>query len=52
MACKNTEETTKKIEALEEQVRTLQESHSKLSAHYHEFVRATVNYLKENAEEE
>jgi predicted RNase H-like nuclease (RuvC/YqgF family) len=53
MACKNTEiiKTTKKIEALEEQVRQLQESHEKLKAHYHQFMKATVSYLKENEEE-
>jgi len=42
----------KKIEDLEEQLRALQESHSRLSAHYHEFAKATIEYLKENAEEE
>ena len=51
MACKNIEETIKKIEALEEQVRQLQESHDKLKAHYKQFAKATVSYLKENEEE-
>mgnify|MGYP003627286361 CR=1 FL=1 len=41
-----------KIKALEEQVRQLQESHNKLAEHYREFVKATVQCFKENAEEE
>ena len=51
MACKGANKTNQKIEALEEQVRQLQESHDKLKAHYQEFVKATVSYLKENEEE-
>jgi prefoldin subunit 5 len=42
----------KKIEDLEDQLLALQEAHKQLSEHYHEFVKATVEYLKENAEEE
>ena len=41
-----------KIKALENQVKELQEACKQLSEHYHEFVKATVKYLKENAEEE
>jgi len=41
-----------KIKALESQVKELQDSHNALAKHYHEFVKATVQYLKENAEEE
>ena len=41
-----------KIKALENQVKELQEAHKQLAEHYHEFVKATVKYLKENAEEE
>ena len=40
-----------KIKALENQIKELKESHDKLAAHYHEFVKATVGYLKENEEE-
>ena len=40
-----------RIKILELQVKELQEAHVKLSAHYHEFVRATVEYLKESDEE-
>ena len=40
-----------KIKALENQVKELQEAHKQLSEHYHEFVRATVEYLKESDEE-
>tara|TARA_Y100000593_G_C4221586_1_gene292147 strand:+ start:37 stop:180 length:144 start_codon:yes stop_codon:yes gene_type:complete len=39
-----------KIKALENQIKELRESHEKLAAHYHEFVKATVEYLKEGAE--
>ena len=41
-----------KIKALENQVKELQEAHKKLSEHYQEFVKATVQYLKEDTEEE
>ena len=41
-----------KIKDLENQIKELKESHDKLAAHYYEFVKATVEYLKENAEEE
>ena len=37
---------------LEAQVKELQEAHKGLSEHYHEFVKATVQCFKENAEEE
>jgi len=51
MTCKDADKTNQKIEELQEQVRQLQESHDKLKAHYQEFVKATVLYLKENEEE-
>ena len=51
MACSKTEETNERIRVLEEQIKGLQESYNKLSAHYHEFVKATVQCFKENAEE-
>ena len=41
-----------KIKALENQVKELQEVHKQLAEHYHEFAKATVQYLKETAEEE
>jgi len=41
-----------KIRALTAEVKELQDSHNTLAKHYHEFVKATVKYLKENAEEE
>jgi hypothetical protein len=41
-----------KIKKMQSQIQELQEAHKQLSAHYHEFVKATVKYLKENAEEE
>jgi len=41
-----------KVKALQEQVHKLQESHDMLKAHYHEFVKATVQCFKENAEKE
>ena len=44
--------TQGRIEALEAQVNALRESHDELVKHYHEFVKATVQYLKEDAEEE
>ena len=40
-----------RLEALETQVRDLKEAHDRLSRHYHEFVKATVQCFKENAEE-
>ena len=40
-----------KIKALESQVKELQEAHKQLSAHYHEFVKATIQCFKESAEE-
>ena len=44
--------TQGRIEALEAQVNTLRESHDELVKHYYEFVKVTVQCLKENAEEE
>jgi hypothetical protein len=41
-----------KIKVLENQIKELHEAHKQLAEHYHEFVKATVQYLKENAEEE
>jgi hypothetical protein len=41
-----------RIDALEEQVKAIQESHNSFIKHYHEFVKATLLCLKENAEEE
>tara|TARA_R110000765_G_scaffold353239_1_gene443222 strand:+ start:219 stop:365 length:147 start_codon:yes stop_codon:yes gene_type:complete len=41
-----------KIKALENQVKELQEACKQLSEHYHEFVKATIQCFKENAEEE
>jgi len=41
-----------KIRALTAEVKELQDSHSALAKHYQEFVKATVQCLKENAEEE
>jgi hypothetical protein len=41
-----------KIRALKAEVKELQDSHSALAKHYQEFVKAAVQYLKENAEEE
>ena len=43
-----------KIKSLENQIKELKESHDSLAAHYREFVKATVGYLKEreSAEEE
>lgn len=41
-----------KIRTLKAEVKELQEAHKQLAEHYHEFVKATVKYLKENAEEE
>tara|TARA_R110000824_G_scaffold731_8_gene4571 strand:- start:5992 stop:6135 length:144 start_codon:yes stop_codon:yes gene_type:complete len=40
-----------KIKALENQVKELQEAHKKLSEHYQEFVKATVQCFKESSEE-
>ena len=41
-----------KIKGLENQIKELHEAHNQLAVHYHEFEKATVQYLKENAEEE
>jgi len=41
-----------RIDALEEQVRAIQESHDSFIQHYHEFVRASVVYAREGTEEE
>jgi len=37
---------------LESQIKELQEAYKQLSEHYHDFVKATVQYLKENDEKE
>ena len=41
-----------KIRALTAEVKELQDSHNTLAKHYHEFVKATIQTFKENAEEE
>ena len=41
-----------KIRKLQVQIKELQEAHNNLKAHYHEFVKATVQALKEINEEE
>jgi len=41
-----------KIKKMQSQIQELQDSHSALAKHYQEFVKATVQCLKENAEEE
>ncbi len=52
MACNNLEETNERIRVLEEQVKSLQETFTYLSIHYHDFVKATIQTFKESAEEE
>jgi len=44
--------TNLKIRKLELEIKELKEAHIELSQHYREFVKATVNYLKQNTEEE
>ena len=39
--------TPARIQALEEEIKTLKESHHALAKHYHEFVRATLEVFKE-----
>ena len=46
------EDIFQRIDILEEQVKALQESHNSFVQHYHEFVIATVQTLKEISEEE
>ncbi len=41
-----------KINKLQSQLEELQKAHKQLAEHYHEFVKATVQYLKEDTEEE
>lgn len=52
MACKNAIAADERINLLEGQIKQLQESHNRLSAYYHEFVKATIQTFKESAEEE
>ena len=51
MACNNMGKTNERIRVLEEQIKELQEAHKNLSARYHEFVKATIQCFKEDAEE-
>ena len=43
---------SEEIETLKLQVLELARAHNNLKAHYHEFVKATIQAFKENAEEE
>jgi hypothetical protein len=45
------EDIFQRIDMLEAQVKAIQESHNSFIRHYHEFVRATVQTLKEINEE-
>tara|TARA_R110002074_G_scaffold89764_10_gene197087 strand:+ start:5481 stop:5624 length:144 start_codon:yes stop_codon:yes gene_type:complete len=40
-----------KIEILESQIKELKESHDSLKKHYHEFVKATIQALKDISED-
>ena len=43
--------TPARIQVLEEEIKTLKESHHALAKHYHEFVKATIQTIKEISEE-